>query len=181
MNKAELIEALSARAELSKAQAASAIDGLVDIITAAITKGESVALIGFDTFKSVMRVAREGRDMASGEKLKKAAAKFSKLSGGDILKAVLVSKKAEEEKETEKPAAAKPAAAKPAAVKPAAVKPAAAKPAAAKPAAAKPAAAKPAAAKPAAVKPAAAKPAAVKPAAAKPAAARPAAAEPAAK
>jgi len=63
MNKAELIEALSARAELSKAQAASAIDGLVEIITAAITKGESVALIGFDTFKSVMRVAREGRDL----------------------------------------------------------------------------------------------------------------------
>ncbi|MGB4227390.1 MAG: HU family DNA-binding protein, partial [Candidatus Dechloromonas phosphoritropha] len=94
MNKDELIEALSARAELSKAQAASAIDGLVDIITAAITKGESVALIGFDTFKSVMRVAREGSELASGEKIKKAAAKFSKLSGGATLKAVLVGKKA---------------------------------------------------------------------------------------
>ena len=107
MNKDELIEALSARAELSKAQAASAIDGLVDIITAAITKGESVALIGFDTFKSVMRVAREGSELASGEKIKKAAAKFSKLSGGATLKAVLVGKKAQ----PEKAAAAKPAAA----------------------------------------------------------------------
>ena len=107
MNKAELIEALSARAELSKAQAASAIDGLVDIITAAITKGESVALIGFDTFKSVMRVAREGRDLASGEKIKKAAAKFSKLSGGAVLKAVLVSKKAEPKEAAAKPPAAK--------------------------------------------------------------------------
>ena len=119
MNKDELIEALSARAELSKAQAANAIDGLVDIITAAITKGESVALIGFDTFKSVMRAAREGRDLATGD-LKKAAAKLSKLSDGATLKAVLVGKKAKREKAAAKPAAAKPAAAKPPAPNPAA-------------------------------------------------------------
>ena len=155
MNKTELIEALSAHAELSKAQTAKVIDGFVEIITAAITKGESVALLGFGTFKSVLRAAREGRNPATGAKLKIAASKLPKFSAGATLKAAVAGKGAA--KPAAKKAAAKPAA-KPAAK--AAAKPAA-KPAAkatAKPAA-KPVAkvaAKPAA-KPAAKKPAAKK------------------------
>ena len=128
MNKSELIEALSAHAELSKAQTAKVIDGFVEIITAAITKGESVALLGFGTFKSVLRAAREGRNPATGAKLKIAASKLPKFSAGATLKAAVAGKPAA--KPAAKRAAAKPAATK-AAAKPAA-KPAAAKKPAAK-------------------------------------------------
>ena len=135
MNKTELIEALSAHAELSKAQTAKVIDGFVEIITAAITKGESVALLGFGTFKSVLRAAREGRNPATGAKLKIAASKLPKFAAGSALKAAVAGKAAPAKKAVAKPAAKK-GAAKPAAK--AAAKPAASK-AAAKPAA-KPAA-----------------------------------------
>jgi nucleoid DNA-binding protein len=54
MNKSELIEAVAERAELSKAAVNKAIDALTEVITAAITKGNPVALIGFGTFKSVL-------------------------------------------------------------------------------------------------------------------------------
>ena len=148
MNKTELIEALSAHAELSKAQTAKVIDGFVEIITAAITKGESVALLGFGTFKSVLRAAREGRNPATGAKLKIAESKLPKFAAGSALKAA-VAGKAPARKAAAKPAAKK-VAAKPAAkpvAKPAAK--AAAKPAAK--AAAKPSA-KPTAKKPAAKK-----------------------------
>jgi DNA-binding protein HU-beta len=93
MNKAELIEAVATAAELTKAQTSKAIDALLEVITTAITKGESVALIGFGTFKQVLRAAREGRNPATGAKLKIAAAKLAKFSAGASLKAAVAGKK----------------------------------------------------------------------------------------
>lgn len=117
MNKAELIDALSTRAELTKTQAGKVIDAILHIITAAITKGDSVALIGFGTFKQVLRAAREGRNPATGAKLKIAAAKLPKFSAGAALKAAVSGKKAAPKKAAPKKAAAKPAAKKPVAKK----------------------------------------------------------------
>lgn len=132
MNKSELIEALAERAELTKAKATHAVDSLIEIITSAIAKGQSVALIGFGTFKSALRAAREGKNPKTGEKLKIAATKVPKFSAGAALKAA-VSGKAPAKKAPAKKAAPKAAKAAP---KPAAKKPAA-KPAAKKPAAKK--------------------------------------------
>ena len=127
MNKSELIDALAARADLTKAQAGKALDALLDVITATITAGEQVALIGFGTFKQALRAAREGRNPSTGAKLKIAAAKLPKFSAGAALKAAVAGKKPVAKKAAAKPAvkkvAAKPAAKKPAA-KPAAKKPA---------------------------------------------------------
>ena len=50
MNKSELIEAVAERAELSKAAVNKAIDALTEVITAVISAGNPVALIGFGTF-----------------------------------------------------------------------------------------------------------------------------------
>ena len=62
MNKSELIEALAAKTEVSKAAAGKSVDALVEIITAAVAKGNDVALIGFGTFKAKLKKARTARN-----------------------------------------------------------------------------------------------------------------------
>ena len=104
MNKSELIEALSARTELSKAATGQALDALVEIITAAVSKGEDVALVGFGTFKAVKRAARLGRNPQTGKELKIAATTVPKFTAGATFKAAVAGKKA-----GGKPAAKKPA------------------------------------------------------------------------
>ena len=118
MNKSELIEAVAERAELSKAAVNKAIDALTDVITAVISAGNPVALIGFGTFKSVHRAARTGKNPKTGAVLKIAAKAVPKFSAGAGLKAAVAGKK---------PAATKPAAAKKPAAKAAAAKKPAAK------------------------------------------------------
>lgn len=122
MNKSELIEELAKRAELTKATANKVIDHITEIITGAISKGNPVALIGFGTFKSVLRAARTGKNPKTGAPLKIAARTVPKFSAGAALKAAVSGKKVVAKKPAAK-AAAKPAAAK----KPAAKKPAAKK------------------------------------------------------
>ena len=117
MNKSELIEELAKRAELTKAAANKVIDALTDIITSAISKGNPVALIGFGTFKSVLRAARTGKNPKTGETLKIAARTVPKFSAGAALKAAVSGKKTAAKKPAAKKAAAKPAAKKPAAKK----------------------------------------------------------------
>lgn len=112
MNKAELIAAIAERTELTKAKAGEALEALQDIITTEIAKGQSVALIGFGTFKQALRAAREGRNPATGAKLKIAAAKLPKFTAGAALKAAVAGKKAAPKKAAAKPAVKKPAAAK---------------------------------------------------------------------
>lgn len=50
MNKTELIDALAGKSGLTKADAGRAVDGVMEIITEALAKGESVTLVGFGTF-----------------------------------------------------------------------------------------------------------------------------------
>ena len=117
MNKSELIDAVAERAELSKAAVNKAIDALTEVITSVIAKGNPVALIGFGTFKSVMRSARTGKNPKTGAVLKIAAKAVPKFSAGAGLKAAVAGKKPVAKAAAKNPAAAKPAAAKPAAAK----------------------------------------------------------------
>lgn len=86
MNKSELIEAIATKAELSKAAAGRAVDALVGEITATVAKGDSVTLVGFGTFKSSARAAREGKNPKTGEKIKIAATTVPKFSAGATFK-----------------------------------------------------------------------------------------------
>lgn len=92
MNKSELIEAIATKAELSKAAAGRAVDALVGEITAAVAKGDSVTLVGFGTFKSSARAAREGKNPKTGEKIKIAATTVPKFSAGTNFKQEVASK-----------------------------------------------------------------------------------------
>jgi len=92
MNKSELIEVLATKADLSKAAAGRALDVLINEIVATVAKGDSVALIGFGTFKSAARAAREGKNPGTGEKLKIAATTVPKFSAGATFKQAVASK-----------------------------------------------------------------------------------------
>jgi len=127
MKKSELVEALAKSADITKAKAALVLDALLDLITTSIAQGQSVALIGFGTFKSALRAARDGRNPATGAKLKIPSVRLPKFSAGASLKAVVAGKKPVPKKAPAKAAAKKPAAKPAAAKKPAAKKPAAKK------------------------------------------------------
>lgn len=82
MNKSELIEALAAKAELSKAAAGRVLDVLTEEIVSAVAKGDSVTLVGFGTFKSAARAARDGKNPKTGETIKIKATTVPKFSAG---------------------------------------------------------------------------------------------------
>ena len=66
MNKQELIAAVAAEANITKAEANKALDALTSSVTKALKKGDSVTLIGFGTFKVSQRAARTGRNPQTG-------------------------------------------------------------------------------------------------------------------
>jgi DNA-binding protein HU-beta len=86
MNKSELINAIAASADISKAAAGRALDATTDAITGALKKGDTVTLIGFGTFKVSKRAARIGRNPRTGAELKIAARKAPAFSAGKALK-----------------------------------------------------------------------------------------------
>ena len=112
MNKSELIEAIASKTELSKAGAAKMVDAFVEVVGDEMAKGEKVALVGFGTFLTSKREAREGRNPQTGETIKIAAATVPKFTPGLALKEKVNAKGGKSAKPAAKPAAK--AAAKPA-------------------------------------------------------------------
>jgi DNA-binding protein HU-beta len=86
LNKADLIAAIADDAEISKAKSEYALNSAIEHIIKAVTKGDSVQLIGFGTFASGKRAARMGRNPKTGEPLKIAASKTVKFSAGKAFK-----------------------------------------------------------------------------------------------
>ncbi|MDF1822802.1 MAG: HU family DNA-binding protein [Alcanivoracaceae bacterium] len=86
MNKSELIDAIAAAADLSKADAGRALDATIDSITGALKKGDSVSLVGFGTFQVKQRAAREGRNPQTGKTIQIAAATVPSFKAGKALK-----------------------------------------------------------------------------------------------
>ena len=70
MNKAELVEAVAEKAELSKRDAEAAVDDVLEVIEAAVVKGEEVKLSGFGIFSKKARAAREGTNPSNQKKIK---------------------------------------------------------------------------------------------------------------
>jgi DNA-binding protein HU-beta len=85
MNKAELIDAIAAHAELSKVDAKKALDAFIGATTTALKKGDRVALVGFGSFSVSARAARKGRNPQTGKEIKIAAKKVVKFKAGSEL------------------------------------------------------------------------------------------------
>ena len=86
MNKTDLVDAVSIEAEVTKAEAARAVDAVINSITKALKKGDAVTLVGFGTFQVRKRAARTGRNPRTGKALKIKAAKVPKFRPGKGLK-----------------------------------------------------------------------------------------------
>ncbi len=86
MNKSELIDAIADSAELTKTDASSALDAVIDSITNALKGGDSVTLVGFGTFQVKDRAERQGRNPQTGEAITIKAAKIPSFKAGKALK-----------------------------------------------------------------------------------------------
>lgn len=92
MNKLELIEQLASKTSLERKQAESAVNGLVDLITATIKSGGEVTITGFGTFSSKRREARMGvNPQKPEEKIQIPAVVVPKFKAGKTLKDALKS------------------------------------------------------------------------------------------
>lgn len=86
MNKAELIAAMSEKAEISKKDAEKALTAFTSIITDTLVDGDKVVITGFGAFEVVERAERQGRNPATGEVITIAASKSPKFKAGKALK-----------------------------------------------------------------------------------------------
>jgi len=86
VNRNDLVDAIAASANMTKADAAAAVDAVLDAITAALKGGNEVRLAGFGTFVVSHRAASEGRNPRTGEKIQIPASKLPKFRAGKGLK-----------------------------------------------------------------------------------------------
>jgi DNA-binding protein HU-beta len=89
MNRKELVDALAAKTDSTKADAERNVGALIDIISTTLKKGDSLTLVGFGTFEVRKRAARTGRNPKTGEELKIKAAKVPAFKAGATLKALV--------------------------------------------------------------------------------------------
>ena len=89
MTKAELVEFVAEKADLTKADAARALDAVVAGVTQGLKKEGKVTLVGFGTFSAKKRAARTGRNPQTGEEVKIAARVVPGFKAGNKLKDAL--------------------------------------------------------------------------------------------
>lgn len=86
MNKGEFVDAVSDASDLSKADAARAVEAVISTITKTLKQGDSVTLVGFGTFEVRKRGARTGRNPRTGETINIAASNNPAFKAGKALK-----------------------------------------------------------------------------------------------
>jgi len=67
MNKAELVIAIAERTQMTKKDSEAALVAALEAITAALSEGERVQLVGFGSFEVKARAERLGRNPQTGE------------------------------------------------------------------------------------------------------------------
>ena len=86
MNKTELTDAVADATDLTKADAARAVDAVLGTITQTLAGGDQVGIVGFGTFLVRDRAARVGRNPQTGAEIQIAAAKVPAFKPGKALK-----------------------------------------------------------------------------------------------
>lgn len=86
MTKMDIIDELAVRADLTKRAAGDALDGLLEIIADALSRGEKVTLTGFGTFLVRHRASRMGRNPQTGAPLHIAEMDVPAFRAGSALK-----------------------------------------------------------------------------------------------
>ena len=89
MNKTELIAALAEKAEVSKKDAVKVLNAFVETVQDAVKADDKVQLVGFGSFESKARAAREGKNPQTGAKIQIAACKVPAFKAGKAFKDML--------------------------------------------------------------------------------------------
>ena len=87
--KAELIDAITSEAGVTKADAERTVAAFFEVVVAAAKKGEKIAWPGFGSFSTSKSAARTGRNPQTGEPVKIAASTRMKFTSSSTLKAAL--------------------------------------------------------------------------------------------
>lgn len=86
MRKPELVKAVAELADLSERQADAVLAAVLEQITNALSRGETVNLVGFGSFSVKSRPARQGRNPKTGEPIQIPAAAAPVFKAGKGLK-----------------------------------------------------------------------------------------------
>ncbi|WP_341531591.1 HU family DNA-binding protein (plasmid) [Nostoc sp. UHCC 0302] len=86
MNKGELVDAVAAKANVTKKQADEIISAFLEAVTEAVANGEKVTLVGFGSFERRERSEREGRNPKTNEPMTIPATKVPAFSAGKLFK-----------------------------------------------------------------------------------------------
>ncbi len=86
MNKGELVDAIAAKASVTKKEADAILTATIDSILEAVASGDKVTLVGFGSFEVRDRQAREGRNPKTGETMQIPATRVPAFSAGKSFK-----------------------------------------------------------------------------------------------
>ena len=82
MNKNGLIEAVAAKAQVSKVEAAKVIDAALEAVVEAVKNGEGVQLVGYANVAVVEKAARKAKNPRTGAVVEIPAKKVVKIKAG---------------------------------------------------------------------------------------------------
>ena len=86
MNKSEFVSAVADAAELTKTDAANAVDAIIEVIKKTLKTGDTISLVGFGTFEVRKRAARTGRNPRTGDTIEIKASNVPSFKAGKALK-----------------------------------------------------------------------------------------------
>jgi DNA-binding protein HU-beta len=89
VTKQEFVDAVAAKTGLRKSDAGAAVDAVLETITDALKRGDSVTFTGFGKFSTSARAARMGVNPRTGAKVMIPATTVPKFSAGSALKAAV--------------------------------------------------------------------------------------------
>ena len=92
MNKVEFIDALAAKANLTKKDAKVALESVLEVITETLTKKEQIAFVGFGTFSTTERAARTATVPGTTKTVEVAATTVPKFKAGKVFKLAVAAK-----------------------------------------------------------------------------------------
>ncbi len=88
MNKSELVQALAAATEQSRAAASRSLEAFTRIVSKELARGGEVAIPGFGSFKRAERGERSGRNPQTGEAITIAPATATAIAAATTVKFV---------------------------------------------------------------------------------------------
>jgi len=86
MNKQDLIVKIVKDTGITKTAAAATLESVLDAITKALKKGDSITFVGFGTFKTSQRKARTARNPQTGAAIKIPKRRVVRFVAGKALK-----------------------------------------------------------------------------------------------